>query len=92
MDVKDEGSNLNTIITVLESIISCDVLNLEENIQRTCFDHTFSKVCQHATTYEKVYKGLRYLSIKVAQGDLLKCITWSKKSRKGRQQWEKGMC
>jgi hypothetical protein len=27
--------------------------------------------------------------IKVAQGDLQKCITWLKNSRKGKQEWEK---
>ncbi len=29
--VKDEGSNLNTMISTLKSIISCDMLGLEEN-------------------------------------------------------------
>jgi hypothetical protein len=68
--VKDEGFNLNTITTTLKSIVSCDVLNLEENFQKTCFGHAFFIACQHATTYEKVCKSLRYVSIKVAQGDL----------------------
>jgi hypothetical protein len=43
----------------------------------------------YATTYEKVYKGLRYVFIKAAQGDLQKCITWPNKLGKGRQEWEK---
>jgi hypothetical protein len=55
------------------------VLGLKESFQGTCFDHAFSKICQYATTYEKNYKWLKYLSIKVAQGDLQKCITWPKK-------------
>ncbi len=29
--VKDEGSNLNTMTTVLKSIVSCDMLGLEES-------------------------------------------------------------
>jgi hypothetical protein len=29
--VKDEGSNLNTMIIALKSIVSCDMLGLEEN-------------------------------------------------------------
>jgi len=65
------------------------VLDLEENFQGTCFSHAFSKTCQYAKTNEKVCKGLQYVSIKVAQKDLQKCITWSKKSRKNRQKWNK---
>jgi hypothetical protein len=67
------------------------VLNLEENLQRTCFSHAFLKTCQYAKINEKVCKGLKHVSIKVAQKDLQKCITWSKKSRKSRQM-EQGMC
>ncbi len=29
----------------LKSIISCDVLGLEENFQGICFGHAFSKAC-----------------------------------------------
>jgi hypothetical protein len=29
--VKDAGSNLNTMTTTLKSIVTCDVLGLEEN-------------------------------------------------------------
>jgi hypothetical protein len=39
-------------------------------------------VCQYVTTHEKVYKNLRYVSMKVAQGDLQKCITWPKNREK----------
>jgi len=45
-------------------------------------------VCQYATTYEKNYKGLRYLSMKATKGDLQKCITWPEKWEMGRQEWE----
>ncbi len=48
--VKDEGFNLNIIATTLKSIVNCDLLNLKENFQRTCFGHVFSETCQHATT------------------------------------------
>jgi hypothetical protein len=43
--VKDEGSNLNTITITLKSIVSCEVLDLKENFQGTCFGHAFSKAC-----------------------------------------------
>ncbi len=68
--VKDEGSNLNTMTTTLKSIVSCDMLGLEEIFQSTCFGHAFSKACQYVTTKEKVCKDLQYVSIKFAQKDL----------------------
>ena len=38
---------------------------------------------------EKVDKSLKYVSIKVVQSNLQECITWPKKSRKGKQRWNK---
>jgi hypothetical protein len=32
---------------------------------------------------------MRFVSIKNAQFDIQKCITWSKKSSKGKQEWNK---
>jgi subtilase family serine protease len=87
--VKDEGSNLNIMITMLKSIISCDMLGLEESFQGICFGHAFSKACQYVTTKEFFCKDLQYVSIKSVQRDLHKCITWPKKSSKGKQKWEK---
>jgi len=55
---KDEGYNLNIITSTLKSTISCDVLGLKENFQRTCIGHPFSKACQYAIIDEKVYKGI----------------------------------
>ncbi len=72
--VRDEGFYANTMIISLKSIVSCNVLGLKESFQGTCFDHTFSKMCEYATTYEKVCKCLRYVSIKVDQGDLPYCM------------------
>jgi len=63
--VKDEGSNLNTMTIALKSIISCDMLGLEENFQCNCFGHAFFKACQYVTIEEKVCKYLQYVSIKV---------------------------
>ncbi len=77
--VKDERIYLNTMTTFVKINNNLYVLGLKESFQRTCFDHAFSKMCQYATTYEKNYKWLKYLSIKVAQGDLQKCITWPEK-------------
>jgi hypothetical protein len=43
--VKDELSNLNTMTTIEKSIVSCDMLGLEESFQGTCFGHAFSRAC-----------------------------------------------
>jgi hypothetical protein len=88
--VKDEGSNLNTSMTAtLQSIVNYNILGLQESFQGSCFGHAFSKAFQYATTDEKVCKGLKYVSIKTIQFDLQKYITWPKKSRKVKQEWNK---
>ncbi len=71
VSVKDEGSSLNTIITTLKSIVSYDMLGLEENFQGVCFGHAFSKTCQYVIMEEKNCKDLQYVS-KSAQGDFAK--------------------
>jgi hypothetical protein len=68
--VKDEGSNINTMTIALKSIVSYEMLGLEESFQNTCFGHAFSKACQYATIDEFFCKDLQYVSIKFAQKDL----------------------
>jgi hypothetical protein len=60
--VKNEG----TVIITSKTIVSCDILGLEESHQCICFEYAFSKMCQYATTSEKVCKDLTYVSIKIA--------------------------
>ncbi len=79
---------MNTMITTLKSIVSCDMLGLEESFQDIYFGHAFSKACQYAIIKEKNCKDLQYVSIKSTQGDLQKCVTWLKESKKGNQEWE----
>jgi hypothetical protein len=81
--VKDEGSNLNAMTIVLKSIMQCELLNLDESFKSTFFGHVFSNACHHVTIVEKVCKNLIFISIKFAQLDLYKCITWPKKLRNG---------
>ncbi len=47
--------------------------------------HAFSKVCQYATTHDKMLVGLTCASIKDIQGVIWKCITWPKTFGKGMQ-------
>jgi hypothetical protein len=68
--VKNEGSNLIAIATTLKSIIKCKVLGLDESFQ-TCFGHFFKKKCEYVITN----KNLRFISIKLVQLNLQKCIT-----------------
>jgi hypothetical protein len=42
--MKDEGSNLNTMTIALKSIVSCDMLGLEESFKGSCFGHAFFKL------------------------------------------------
>jgi hypothetical protein len=42
--VKDEGFNMNIMTTTLKSIVSCDMLGLEESFQGVCFGHAFSNL------------------------------------------------
>jgi hypothetical protein len=56
--VKDEWSNLITMITTLKSYVKCEVLGLDESFQGTCFGHIFLKACEYVTTNEKVFKNL----------------------------------
>ncbi len=47
--MKDEGSNLNTMMITLKIGVSYDILSLEESYQGTCFGHAFLKAYQYAT-------------------------------------------
>jgi hypothetical protein len=51
----------------LKSIVSCDMLGLEENFQGFCFGHAFSKACQYVTIEKKICKYLQYVSIKATK-------------------------
>ena len=87
--VKDEGTNLITLANALSSVVSCDVLGLKEPYSGTCFGHVMSKVCQYGTNSDTICASMKHVSLKNAQSTLQKTITWTKKSGKGRHEWEK---
>ncbi len=58
---------------------------LKQTLARNLQD--FLKACQYEIVEERVSKGLKYISIKFAQVDLQKCITWLKNSRKRIHEW-----
>jgi hypothetical protein len=48
-----------------------------------------NKTCQYTTNETKLFFGMKEVSLKDAQrGALQKMITWTKKSKKGRQEWD----
>ncbi len=71
--VKDEQSNLNTMIFALKAVVTLKVWR--KVINALCFGHAFSMTCQYAITNEKVCKNLTYVSIKITLKNLQKCIT-----------------
>ncbi len=64
--VKDEEANLNTMIVILKSIVTCKTLNVMESFQGTYFGHAFFKACQYAIVGEKVSRGLKCVFVKYA--------------------------
>ncbi len=88
--VKDEGSNLTSMAFTLCSIIDYQPLRLLKVYEGICFGHVMYKACQQATNGNKVSKCLVQVSVKDVQAALQKTITLcTKKSGKGRQEWEK---
>ncbi len=62
--MKDEGSNVNTLINAFKFVVKCETLGSEESFQGTYFGHVFSKVCQYTTTGDKICRNLKYVFIK----------------------------
>ncbi len=73
--MKDEGVNLNTLITIFIKIILCDLLMITKFYFATCYGHAMTKCCQYGTNDIKVCGGMKELSIKDAQSSLCKIIT-----------------
>ena len=53
-----------------------------------CFGHAMSKACQYTTIDDSVRQYVE-VSIAKAQGFLQNTVTWTKKSDKGRQEWDR---
>jgi len=85
--VNDEGNNLTFMAISIHSIFYCQPLKLQQIYEGSCFGHVMSKACRYATNGDKVL-GLKPVSVKNAQTNLQKSITWTKISRKGRLEWE----
>jgi hypothetical protein len=66
------------------SKINCKLwcVGFGRKLLRNLFLSSVFKNVPYVTTHEFFCKNLRYISIKVAQGDLQKCITWPKNREK----------
>jgi len=73
--VKYERANLNGMIIVSKLIVNYEALSVIQSYLGTCFRHPFSKAYQHPIYDERLSKGFKYITIKLAQANLPKCIT-----------------
>jgi hypothetical protein len=77
--VKDEGTNLVTMIVTFMPMNSYEALNLLQPFDGTGFGHVMNKVAQYATNDDRFYKNLALMSVKFVQTSLPSCIIWPKK-------------
>jgi len=58
--VKNEGTNLASMIITLKYVISCEALSLLVPFDGACFGHVMSKTTQYTTNDDKISKDLVY--------------------------------
>ncbi len=73
----------------LTFVVFHEVLGLLAPFVGSCQGHAMFECCQYVLDDSKVCVGLFSISIKEAQFILQKTITWTKKSDKGCQKWQK---
>jgi hypothetical protein len=56
--------------TIMHSIIDYEPLKILKVYEGTCFGHVMSKAHQYATHDDKIFVGLRNVSVKEAQSGL----------------------
>jgi hypothetical protein len=65
--VKDKGSNLNTLISTLTSVVTYSLLQLTNLFVGSCFGHAMSNSYQYAFNDSKVCAGFLEVSLKNVQ-------------------------
>jgi hypothetical protein len=55
------------MVATLDSIIDCELLNLPQVYKGICFGHVLFKASQYFMNDDKVFMGLRQVSVKDAQ-------------------------
>ncbi len=89
MHVKNEGSNLNTLVITLPLLLSCALLEAEQPYVGFFFGHAMPKACQYAMNDTKFCEGTSEVLLKNAHVASQQTISWIKKSSKSRQKWDK---
>jgi hypothetical protein len=51
----------------LKLVLNCETLGVMKSFQGTCFAHAFFKACQYTTIEERIFRGLKYVSIIFSQ-------------------------
>jgi hypothetical protein len=59
---------------VLKSIMTCEIIGLDERFQCTSCGYVFFKACWYVTPDEKLCKNLIFVLIKFAQSKFYECI------------------
>ncbi len=70
--VKNEGTNLATMVITLHSIVDCEPLNNFRVYEGTSFGHVMFKAYQYATNDDKVFVRLQHVSVKDTHGGYIK--------------------
>jgi hypothetical protein len=62
--VKDDDTNLMTMLIILHSIIDCEPLKIFKVYEGTCFGHVMLKAYQYITNDNKKFVKLRNMTLK----------------------------
>jgi hypothetical protein len=62
--VKDDDINLMIMVIILHSIIDCEPLKIFKVYEGACFGHVMLKAYQYTTNDNKIFVGLRNITLK----------------------------
>jgi hypothetical protein len=65
--IKNEGSNLNTLIFIFNFIVHCYAFQLACPFVKSCFGHAMSKATQYAIDDSKICVGFSKVNLKEVQ-------------------------
>ncbi len=72
-----------------ESVDSKNIYDcLDQPFNGDCWAHAWSKACSHSLKDENVTQGLKRINVTNTRKVMQSCVTWTKKSGKGKMQWE----
>ena len=84
--VSDGGSNMRTCVQALNESVGQHALTGQKALRGNCISHLFSGKIKDALSKE-ICLDFNFVSVDKTRGKLQKCLTWTKKSGKGRREW-----